>query len=398
MADLAKGSTDLSNEQAATDIVSLLQAYCFDGSGYTANQLLTHWTKNYPVNWVRLAIIEALYQGRYKAVSVDQILSFWQRRRSPIYHFNHEFERLVCHQFPRRQIATPMPEAAPLAIFEPKPHHRVTLQLPCFGPATHPRSVSELASLKAELDSETSEALVDLETETVVPPTLADEPSDRDQASMEHGHLEYPTTRPDWPSAHSQPHTASAKSPLTRWETLAAPPIPPSSQERIARLMLFINQPGSSDSGLAEAAPIEQPVPPDSQLGECAPVNTRNSDPIPQLLPPSAAQHDLPDANGHCLEPPQPTASCQSDLAEPAIDVPAVTPTPLTNNPVEQFKQLAHLTLTDSVQNIALELQQPDFYHKLRAVAQLELEGGEPEGQANSSPSLTPQPMDEVDR
>ena len=63
--------------------------------GYQAEELVRAWLHNYKSSWVRLAVIEALYQGRYKAVSVEQILATWNRRGFPKSHFNGEFERLV---------------------------------------------------------------------------------------------------------------------------------------------------------------------------------------------------------------------------------------------------------------------------------------------------------------
>ncbi|MDB9376454.1 hypothetical protein, partial [Nodularia sphaerocarpa] len=54
-----------------------------------------------------------LYQGRYKGISVQQILAFWQRRGQVIYHFNMEFERLICSKFPEsltEQAAPVLPE------------------------------------------------------------------------------------------------------------------------------------------------------------------------------------------------------------------------------------------------------------------------------------------------
>ena len=81
--------------------VALLIHYSFDLGGCTAGELIDRWLNDYPANWVRLAVIEALYQGRYKAISVEQILAFWNRRGQAIYHFNHEFERLICGNFPQ---------------------------------------------------------------------------------------------------------------------------------------------------------------------------------------------------------------------------------------------------------------------------------------------------------
>lgn len=89
MIDAAKNTT-------ADFAASLLIHYSFDLGGYPAKELIAVWLNNYSASWVRCAVIEALYQGRYKAVSVEQILAFWQRRGLALYHFNHEFERLVC--------------------------------------------------------------------------------------------------------------------------------------------------------------------------------------------------------------------------------------------------------------------------------------------------------------
>lgn len=86
----------LAGDTNADCTVALLLHYIFDLGGYSARELVAHWTAHYPSNWVRLAVIEALYQGRYKAISVEQILGLWQRRGQMRQHFNCEFERLVC--------------------------------------------------------------------------------------------------------------------------------------------------------------------------------------------------------------------------------------------------------------------------------------------------------------
>ncbi len=87
---------DTSNELAA----ALLTHYSFDLGGYSPSELIARWQNQYPINWLHLAIIEALYQGRYKAISVQQILVLWQRREQATFHFNVEFENLVCSRFP----------------------------------------------------------------------------------------------------------------------------------------------------------------------------------------------------------------------------------------------------------------------------------------------------------
>jgi hypothetical protein len=82
--------------------VNLLVHYSFDLNGYNASELINRWQSDYPINWIHIAVIEALYQGRYKAISVQQILNFWLRRGQVIYHFNMEFERLICSKFPEK--------------------------------------------------------------------------------------------------------------------------------------------------------------------------------------------------------------------------------------------------------------------------------------------------------
>jgi hypothetical protein len=75
--------------------ISLLQHYSFDLGGYTIKDLTRAWSSFKP-EWVRQAVIESLFQGRYKAVSVNQILHLWERKGEPNCRYNHEFERLVC--------------------------------------------------------------------------------------------------------------------------------------------------------------------------------------------------------------------------------------------------------------------------------------------------------------
>ncbi|MBW4515145.1 MAG: hypothetical protein KME11_07960 [Timaviella obliquedivisa GSE-PSE-MK23-08B] len=79
----------------AASVIDLLIRYSFDLSGYTVDRLAEYWLQRYPSDWIRLAIVEALYQGRYKAVSVEQILNLWQRRGKPLHHFSPDFERII---------------------------------------------------------------------------------------------------------------------------------------------------------------------------------------------------------------------------------------------------------------------------------------------------------------
>lgn len=85
-----------SDEKNMTKMAVLLCCYGFDLEGLSALEYIDNWLTSYSRYWIRLAIIEALYQGRYKAISVDHILHLWKRRGQPTFHFTHEFERLIC--------------------------------------------------------------------------------------------------------------------------------------------------------------------------------------------------------------------------------------------------------------------------------------------------------------
>ncbi|MEA5569883.1 hypothetical protein [Calothrix sp. UHCC 0171] len=103
--------------------IALLTHYSFDLSGYQASDLVLHWESQFPVNWLHLAVVEALYQGRYKAFSVQQILTIWQRREQATFHFNMEFERLICSKFPESLSAMPvLPSVSPTSNYSDNSH------------------------------------------------------------------------------------------------------------------------------------------------------------------------------------------------------------------------------------------------------------------------------------
>ncbi len=87
-------------DPAAIAAETLLVHYSFDLNHWSAEELVQKWLQDHPAKWLRLAIIEALYQGRYKSISVEQILMCWHRRSKAMYHFNLEFERLICAKLP----------------------------------------------------------------------------------------------------------------------------------------------------------------------------------------------------------------------------------------------------------------------------------------------------------
>ena len=110
-------STSIEAQQAAV----LLEGYHFELGQHDARQWVSLWLESYRPNWIRDAVIEALYQGRYKSVSVRQILEMWQRRGQPIRHATHDFEAAVCREFGEVRLAPIAPEQLP----EPKPYRSI---------------------------------------------------------------------------------------------------------------------------------------------------------------------------------------------------------------------------------------------------------------------------------
>ncbi|GFE68419.1 hypothetical protein [Chroococcus sp. FPU101] len=90
---MAEMTKDLNLNQVAI----LLSRYQFEMKENSIPELLEQWIPLYPIIWIRLAVVEALYQGRYKVISVEQILNLWLRRGHPTFHFNREFERMICN-------------------------------------------------------------------------------------------------------------------------------------------------------------------------------------------------------------------------------------------------------------------------------------------------------------
>ena len=87
--------------------MALLNQYSFDLGEQTTEQVVIEWLTEYPPNWIDLAVIEALYQGRYKSFSVSKILLLWKRRGKANYHFTAEFEHLVCQNISQFQNLEP---------------------------------------------------------------------------------------------------------------------------------------------------------------------------------------------------------------------------------------------------------------------------------------------------
>lgn len=105
--------TEISPEINLMQIATILNQYRFEMRGYKAQELIERWLPTYSLNWIRMAILEALYQGRYKVISVEEILKIWHRRGHPTFHFTGEFERLVCKNLPDAQSNGKKPAVIP---------------------------------------------------------------------------------------------------------------------------------------------------------------------------------------------------------------------------------------------------------------------------------------------
>ena len=93
--------TELTQNLSLAQARSLIDSYAFDLGRDDAEKLLKYWLDLYHANWIRLATIEALYLGRYKAISIEHILNVWLRLGTPNPHFTYEFERLICRKLPK---------------------------------------------------------------------------------------------------------------------------------------------------------------------------------------------------------------------------------------------------------------------------------------------------------
>ncbi|NCJ07315.1 hypothetical protein GS597_12515 [Synechococcales cyanobacterium C] len=87
---------------------ALLSYYCEESTEQVKTESLEQLLQAYPADWVRLALIEALFQGRYKLISVAQMLMAWKRRGEPLSHFSYDFATMVSHNFPRTLSMEPM--------------------------------------------------------------------------------------------------------------------------------------------------------------------------------------------------------------------------------------------------------------------------------------------------
>ncbi|MEO1094333.1 MAG: hypothetical protein AAFX01_05480 [Cyanobacteria bacterium J06638_28] len=172
-------------DRDAEQACSLLSEYSFELVGYRPSQLVALWQEQLAADssWIRSAVIEALYQGRYKALSVEQILKVWKRRGHPLRHFNHEFERVVLGPIdPMASRYAPMTTLSPSEFLVPQQESRPPLdqntELPETGssqppvdleahveppptklPPTPPVSQTEASDIPEAVDTQAPQAL-----------------------------------------------------------------------------------------------------------------------------------------------------------------------------------------------------------------------------------------------
>ncbi|MBW4579869.1 MAG: hypothetical protein KME42_09890 [Tildeniella nuda ZEHNDER 1965/U140] len=350
MTELVNHSTERSNDSAA-DAVSLLHHYGFDLGGYAIAQLLLAWQEQYPAAWLRLAIIEALYQGRYKAISVEQILALWQRRSQPLYHFNHEFERLVCDHLPASLLPlSPAPRsgiASQAATLETKlPYHTVALQLPSFEEPVLPEADVMLAL--RTLHSKELAALADAQKHAQT----------EQQSSMQYSY----TLRSDEPSKPlTEPHSeASVQSNANPAILPDADATPEAIDEAMPEPIALTAEPSEPEQ-LTEIEPLTDEAPPVALPASEVEAPTAQTESIARIL--QQLDHQAVDAK----------------IAPPGFGLMAHTLKPKLQLHLTARYQPIWLTEAASKQPIhQFTPEQPsDFHSKLKAVVQPEKDSEE---------------------
>ena len=87
-------------------LIELISRYGFDLEGQSPEFWIAQCRQDYPVEWIYLAIMEALHQGRYKIISIEQILRLWLKRGSSVYHFGEDFEFLINRTVPGESVSS----------------------------------------------------------------------------------------------------------------------------------------------------------------------------------------------------------------------------------------------------------------------------------------------------
>lgn len=135
-----------STSQEAQQAAALLEGYHFELGNHDAPQWVSLWLEFYRPAWIRDAVIESLYQGRYKAFSVRQILELWERRGDPIRHTTHDFEVTVCKAYGGAKLGGPS-TIKPAATAFAQPSNQVSGQISVQAPSRQKASLRTHQSL-----------------------------------------------------------------------------------------------------------------------------------------------------------------------------------------------------------------------------------------------------------
>ena len=87
--------TALNIGREAQQAIVLIKSFSLELNQYSPESQVLYWLNRYRAAWIRDAIIEAVYQGRYKIISVQHILQIWHRRGEPVRHFTSGFEQVI---------------------------------------------------------------------------------------------------------------------------------------------------------------------------------------------------------------------------------------------------------------------------------------------------------------
>ncbi|RMF27347.1 MAG: hypothetical protein D6756_02050, partial [Cyanobacteria bacterium J083] len=93
--------SNASNLQLIKQTIALICSYGFEQQEQNLDVIIQQWLITYEPEWLLWATIEALYQGRYKIVSINQILQVWARKGKVRTSFTSEFELLISHRLPQ---------------------------------------------------------------------------------------------------------------------------------------------------------------------------------------------------------------------------------------------------------------------------------------------------------
>jgi hypothetical protein len=163
--------TNITHELLPVQTATLLLYYGFDLKGQTAAEWVEQWTTGHSPYWVRLAVVEAIYQGRYKAISVEHILERWSQKGHPGFHFTHDFECLVCRNIPEA-LALSSSQSPKIKSFNPpKTAIALTPLDRLFPDVTKPIQLP--ATLANRADTQPANSNIDLPVSDRLLPTLS---------------------------------------------------------------------------------------------------------------------------------------------------------------------------------------------------------------------------------